>query len=319
MKCNPSPVLAAMRLPLIIGLLFAALSADARMAETEVAGTAGGAFRGVTPEGLRKVLAALPETAPARPAKARKLLIFDRNVGYGGHRSVPYANLAFTLMGEKTGAFEVVVETEPSAFEKSHLMQFDAVFFNNNVGNLFQDPQLRQNIAVFVTNGGGMMGVHATTAAFTFWPGAREDWPLFGEMLGARGASHRINTERVTMKLEDPDHPVLAAFQGKRFTFEDEYMRFKDPYSRERVRVLLSFDQERTDMEQGRAYGDVIREDGDYPIAWVRQHGKGRVFYCTIAHNPYVFWDPTLLEFYLAATQFIMGDLDGPTTPSAKL
>lgn len=273
-------------------------------------------FRGITPEDRQRIEAALPKEAPAIPKASRKLLIFDRNVGYGGHPSIPHANLAFTLMGQRTGAFEVVVETEPAAFEKENLAQFDAVFFNNTVGNLFQDADLRKNLADFVESGGGLMGVHASTTAFTFWPGAREDWPTFGEMLGARGAAHRINKEVVTMKVEDPNHPVVATFGGKPFTIADEYMRFKDPYSRDKVRVLLSFDQDRTDMNQGRAFGNVIREDGDYPIAWVRQHGKGRVFYCTIAHNPYIFWDATMLEFYLAATQFILGDLEGATEPS---
>lgn len=275
-------------------------------------------FRGVSTEELKRIQAALPEKAPAKPKPSRKLMIFDRNVNYGGHKSIPHANLAFVLMGAKTGAFEAHVETEPAAFEKENLEQYDAVFFNNTVGNLFQDPHLRQNLAEFVENGGGLMGVHGATTAFTYWPGAHEDWPLFGEMLGARGATHRINTEKVTMKVEDPDHPVVAVFDGGPFTFSDEFFRYKDPYSRERVRVLLSFDTEKTDMNQGRAFGNVTREDNDYPVAWVRQHGKGKVFYCTIAHNPYVFWDETMLQFYLAATQFVLGDLEGSTTPSAK-
>lgn len=293
-----------------IGLWFAAFPARGQNEEN-------GPFRNVTVEERQLIEAALPDKAPAKPKKSRKLLIFDRNVNYGGHRSIPYANLAFTLMGKRTGAFEVVVATEPEAFEKNNLKQFDAVFFNNTVGNLFTDPQLRQNLANFVENGGGLMGVHGATTAFTNWPGAHEDWPFFGRMLGARGASHRISTEEVVMKVEDPTHPVTAAFGGKNFTFQDEFFRVKDPYSRERVRVLLSFDTEKTDMNQGRSFGNVVREDGDYPIAWVRQQGKGRVFYCTIAHNPYVFWNPTLLEFYLAATQFVMGDLDGTTKPSS--
>ena len=196
--------------------------------------------------------------------------------------------------------------------------RYDAVFFNNTVGNLFQDAQLRQNLADFVVRGGGLMGVHATTTAFTFWPGAHEDWPLFGEMLGARGASHRINTEEVVVKLEDPQHPVTACFGGRSFTFRDEFFRFTEPYSREKVRVLLSIDTAKTDMQQGRAYGNCVRADNDYPVAWVRQHGRGRVFYCTIAHNPYVFWDPKMLEFYLAAAQFVLGDLPGATQPSVK-
>jgi type 1 glutamine amidotransferase len=40
------------------------------------------------------------------------------------------------------------------------------------------------------------------------------------------------------------------------------------------------------------------------------------VFYCTIAHNPSVFWDAKMLEFYLAATQFALGDLPASTAPS---
>lgn len=134
----------------------------------------------------------------------------------------------------------------------------------------------------------------------------------------ARGASHRISTDEVVVKVEDPEHPVVEAFDGKSFTFRDEFFRFKEPYSRENIRVLLSFDTEKTDMNQGQAFGNCMRQDGDYPVAWVRQHGEGRVFYCTIAHNPYVFWDPTMLKFYLAATQFVLGDLPGSTAPSGK-
>jgi hypothetical protein len=83
--------------------------------------------------------------------------------------------------------------------------------------------------------------------------------------------------------------------------------------------VLLSIDTEKTDMNQGAPRGNCIREDNDYALAWVRNYGRGRVFYCTIAHNPYVFWGPKMLQFYLAATQFALGDLPAPTTPSAKL
>jgi hypothetical protein len=40
------------------------------------------------------------------------------------------------------------------------------------------------------------------------------------------------------------------------------------------------------------------------------------VFYSTIGHNPYVFWDKPMLEFYQAAIQFALGDLPAPTAPS---
>ena len=81
--------------------------------------------------------AAIPTKALVSPRKHRKLLIFDLNVGYGGHGSIPTANLAFTLMGEKTGAFETVISKDPSIFKPENLRRFDAVFLNNTVGNLF--------------------------------------------------------------------------------------------------------------------------------------------------------------------------------------
>ena len=269
-------------------------------------------------EAQQRIERALPAEPLVRPGRARRLLIFDRNVGYGGHGSIPIANHAFTRMGQKTGAFETTVSQDPNIFEPASLRRFDAVFFNNNVGNLFTDPALRRSLVEFVYRGGGLMGVHGTTVAFTQWPGAIEDWPEFGIMLGARGANHRDSDEHVFIKLDGPGHPVNRPFGGDPFDYRDEFFRVHGPYSRDRVRVLFSIDTDKTDF-QGQARGDCYRADDDYALAWVRQYGRGRVFYCTIAHNPYVFWDPTMLRFYLAATQFALGDLVAPTTPSARL
>jgi type 1 glutamine amidotransferase/sugar phosphate isomerase/epimerase len=267
----------------------------------------------------QRIEAAIPTKAFVVPRGHRKLLIFDLNVGYGGHRSIPTANLAFTLMGAKTGAFETVVSTDPSVFKPENLRRFDAIFLNNTVGNLFEDPGLRQSLLEFIYGGGGLLGVHGTSVAFTRWPGANEDWPEFGIMLGARGANHRESDEHIFIKLDDPSHPLNRPFGGKGFEYRDEFFRVHEPYSRHRVRVLLSIDTEKTDVNQGQARGDCFREDNDYALAWVRQYGRGRVFYCTIAHNPYVFWDPKMLQFYLAAAQFALGDLPAPTIPSARL
>ena len=267
----------------------------------------------------RNVEAAIPGTAMAKPLKPRKLLIFDLNVNYGGHASIPTANLAFTLMGRKTGAFDTVISHDPQVFGRESLRQFDAVFFNNTVGNCFEDPALRQNLLEFVYGGGGLMGVHGSSVAFTQWPGAKEDWPEFGLMIGARGANHRAADEHVFIKLDDPAHPLNAAFGGQGFDYRSEFFRVHDPYSRNRARVLLGIDIAKTDLNQGPAYGDLERADNDFALAWVRNYGRGRTFYCTMAHQPAIFWDAKMLQFYLAAAQFVLGDLPAPTIPSTKL
>lgn len=289
------------------------------LAAAAASGIAATAGLGASDDVNARIAAAIPSQAPARPARDRRLLIFDLNVNYGGHGSIATANTAFTMMGEKTGAFRTVVSRDPAVFAPESLKGFDAVFFNNNVGNLFTDPALRRSLVEFVYSGGGLMGVHGTTVAFTQWPGAVEDWPEFGIMLGARGANHRENTEHVFIKLDDPDHPVVAAFGGRGFEYRDEFFRYQEVYSRNRVRVLLSIDTDKTPQDQGRQFGATIRQDNDYALAWVRGYGRGRVFHSTIAHHPSVFWDPKMLEFYLAAAQFVLGDLPAPTTPSARL
>ncbi len=267
----------------------------------------------------QKIEAALPDKAFVAPRRPRKLLIFDLNVNYGGHGSIPTANHAFTRMGQKTGAFETVVSRDPAVFQPESLRRFDAVFLNNNVGNLFTDPALRQSLVEFVYGGGGLMGVHGTAVAFTQWPGAIEDWPEFGLMIGGRGANHKASNEQVFIKLDEPDHPLNQPFGGQGFDYRDEFFRVHEPYSRHRLRVLWSIDTAKTDMNQQPTYGKLLRDDNDYALAWVRNYGRGRTFHCTVAHNPSVFWDAKMLQFYLAAAQFALGDLPAPTIPSARL
>jgi len=61
------------------------------------------------------------------------------------------------------------------------------------------------------------------------------------------------------------------------------------------------------------------REDNDIAVAWIRSYGKGRIFYTSLGHLPALFEAPEMTKFLLAAVQFVLGDLDADTTPSAKM
>ena len=272
--------------------------------------------REVSPDERAKIEAALPPKALAAPKKVRKLLIFDRQGiyngrQYGGHASIPHGNLALQLMGEKTGAFTATLSSEPGAISAAHLQHYDAVYLNNTVGDIFDTPEMRAAFVAFVARGGGVVGNHGTSVA-------SPQWTEFGEILGATGASHREPTEKATINVEDPHHPITRAFDGKPFEYVDEFYRLSAPYSRDKVRVLLSLDPIATDMMQGRCYGRCLRDDNDYPVAWIRQHGKARVFYTSLGHNPDVFWDPRILTMFLAGTQYALGDLDADATPRPR-
>ena len=74
----------------------------------------------VPPEDLERIGAAAPPEAPAKPLKARRLLVFTLAKGYI-HSATPWGAEALRILGEKTGAFSTVVSQDPSVFEKESL------------------------------------------------------------------------------------------------------------------------------------------------------------------------------------------------------
>ena len=256
--------------------------------------------------------AAAPPVAQAKPAKARKLLVVDLNVAYPGHGSIPAGNIAIELWGKKTGAYEPVFSNDLDNLKYPKIKEFDAIFLNNTVGQLFPDQQVRDGLMRFINEGGGLGGYHGM-------PHSSIDWTEFGDMLAARAGSHRSPTEKVTIKIDDPKSPLTAAFEGVGFEFHDEFYRFTTPpYSRDKVHVLMSFDTQKTDLHQLPNCDICIRPDNDYPISWIRSVGKGRIFYTTMGHSSTVFETPSMARFFLAGIQFILGDLPADTTPGNR-
>jgi type 1 glutamine amidotransferase/sugar phosphate isomerase/epimerase len=269
----------------------------------------------VSAEDKQKIDAALPNSAPAKPKKPRKLLVLDFNVAYGGHRSIPAENYALDMMGKRTGAYEAVFNDDLDNLKYPKIKEYDAIYLNNTVGMIFVDPAVREGLLRFVRDGGGLGGNHSTTHASM-------DWPEFHEMIGATRGVHRQSNEQFWVKIDDPKSPITAPFHGQDFEYADEFFRFVGPlYSRDKLHVLMSMDVQRTDMNQGVPFmpGTLSRPDNDYAVSWIRSYGKGRVYFSILGHNPTLFQSPELAQSFLAAIQFILGDLDADTTPSAQI
>ncbi len=246
----------------------------------------------------------LPERATVKPRQPRKLLIFWRCEGFFHGDAIAWSNKAFEMIGEKTGAYTTVVSADMAVFEPEKLSQFDAVFFNNTSALKFENEAHRKALLDFVHSGKGIVGSHAATDNFY-------QWPEGAAMMGALFAGHPWYEAPV--KLDDPTHPLVRVFEGKGFWFRDEMYKFRDPYSRDRLRVLLSFDMSKLPADA------PTRDDRDNAIAWIQQVGKGRVFYCSFGHDGRIFRDPRILQFYLDGIQYALGDLKADATPSAKL
>ncbi len=256
----------------------------------------------VLPDSLMAIDQALPESAIVPPNQARSLLVFNLCKGFV-HASIPWADFAITRMGEKTGAFTAVLTGDTRVFQEGNLAQFDAVLFNNTTGELFTDSTLRASLLAFVRGGGGAIGLHAATDAFY-------EWPEYGEMMGGYFLNHPWD-EEVTLRIEEPDHPVTAPFGASTYAVVDEIYQFRDPYSRDRLRVLLSLDVTRLDVERD----GVQREDGDFAVSWIHAEEAGRVFYSSLGHRYEIFTDPVILRHWLAGIQYALGDLTAEDSP----
>ncbi len=255
----------------------------------------------VPKEDLEKIRLAAPDNAPAKPKKPRRILVFSRADGYV-HKSIPWGAQALRILGEKTGAYTAVLSDDPAMFDREKLFEFDAVVFNNNCGNPLPDPVRRKNLLEFVRGGRGLVGIHCA---------AHLDWPEYTDMIGGYSISHPWWVgSTVTIKLDEPAHPLVQCFGAAPFQHTDEIFEF-DHFSRKKVRVLLSLDTARTDMNKP----DIKRTDGDFALSWIRNYGRGRVFYCALGHQQDVYWRPAILKHYLAGIQFALGDLKADAAP----
>ena len=276
-----------------------------------------------------QIIYASPAKARVVPTKPRRVLIWktpahlmenDPHKGY----CIPYGTCAFESLGKKTSAFEPVVSGDLAMYLPENIRQFDAIVMNNSSGpwitptdadmakdafkkhgtdKAMVEQVLCKSLLNYVANGGGIMAIH-------FAIGANQHWPQFPQLLGATFTGHPWS-EEVGITVEEPGHPLVAAFGGKDFRLADEIYQYGEPYDRSKVRVLLSLDPERTNM----GVKWIDQKENDFALAWVKSYDKGRVFYTSFGHRTELFWNPELLRFYLDAIQFVTGDLDAPITP----
>jgi type 1 glutamine amidotransferase len=271
-------------------------------------------LRDLTADELQKIENAVPAKSTVRPVEPRKILVFWRCEGFF-HTSIPVVNEALKIMGQKTGAYEVAVCTDDySIFTPEKLRQFDAVCLNNTTNLKFnpkETPERCKALMDFVKSGKGIVGIHAATDNFY-------DWPEGMEMMGGKFTGHPWGGGGTwAIKIDEPDHPLTAAFKGQGFKINDEIYRTEPPlYSREKQLVLMSLDMSDPTTRNVNGFKPT---DVDTGIAWIKTWGKGRMFYCSLGHNNHIFWNPAVLQHYLDGIQFALGDYKVDTKPKPNV
>lgn len=230
---------------------------------------------------------------PAAPVTSRKrLLVVTHSTGFR-HSSIPDGEAVLQRLGDAAG-LDVSHARDGAGVARllssAALAGVDVVAFVNTTGDLgLPDPE---PLLAWIRAGHAFLGVHAASDTYL-----KSD--AFLEMIGGRFASHGPNQADVEITVEDPSHPAVAHLTP-RFRITDEIYEFTSN-PRDRARILLSLDRHPGDghPEAGRP--------GDFPLAWEKSYGAGRVFYTALGHREDVWSDPRFQQHLTGALHRLLG------------
>lgn len=207
--------------------------------------------------------------------------------------------VTFHELAKKHG-FEVVCsQNSRKELTAENLRAFDAVFFYTTGTLPISDTQ-KADLLSFIRSGKGFAGSHCATDTFY-------GWKEYGELIGGYFDGHPWH-EKINVIVEDKKHPATKHL-GDSFYITDEIYQFKGPYSRDNLRILMR-------MDMGSVKNQGKRKDGDNALAWVREYGKGRVFYTALGHRDEVWRDARFQDHVVGGLRYVFRQEDADATPS---
>jgi type 1 glutamine amidotransferase len=232
-----------------------------------------------------------------------KVLFFTKSSGYE-HGVIKRAEDGGMSHAEKilaqVGSANNMVFTfskDGSKFSPKYLAEFDVMFFyaSGNLtrrgtdGNPPMSPKGKEALLAWIANGGGFVAVHAGSDCFHSYEAFDKNPPkdarsnryrLNGEasdpyikMLGGEFINHGPQ-QVATARVINSDFPGYEGL-GPELTVKEEWYSLKEFAPNNHVLLVM----ETAGME-GKEY-----DRPNYPLAWARAYGKGRVWFNAMGHR----------------------------------
>ena len=244
------------------------------------------------------------EAAPLRVLYVTQSAGFQHAPVKPGADGVAPSEAAMIAIGKDSGAFTAQIAQSAAEVTPERLKSIDVLVFYTT-GVLPIPGTTWTAVQDWVASGkGGFVGLHSATD--TGWPyeGARDSYTRF---IGGKFAGHPwTQGTPVRFATHDPDHPTVAMW-GPSIDYAEEIYQYSD-YDPVRVRVLQSLDFSGTPLKRPYAV----------PVTWVRQIGKGRLFYTNIGHTPSTWDDPRYRTQIVEGIKWAAGLTKGEATPDPK-
>ena len=153
------------------------------------------------------------------------------------------------------------------------LARYDVIIMYLSAGN--EKPNRVKALVEYIEKGGGLVALHNTCGAFE---GTRE----FVDLIGGQFDRHGSGWFTATHVKDQEDHPILSGIE--------EFEVWDETY------IHKNLNDDRTDL--------IMRDENGHsePWAWVRNQGKGRVFYTAYGHDGRVWENFQFQKLITAAT-----------------
>jgi len=241
--------------------------------------------------------------------KKAKILFVTQSKGFV-HGSVKRHNdklapaeIALTQLGQQTGLFDVHCTQDCTAdFTKENLKNYDIVAFYTTLDlpifiadfDYFWRVWLREQ-------GHGVVGFHSATDTL-------HDFEPYWDMIGATFKKHPWGSNnKVTITVHDQQHPASRPF-GPEFQIRDEIYEYTH-WQPEKVHVLMSLNMAKCNPKM----------PYQVPISWVKEYGKGKVFYTNLGHNEVTWTNKTFLKSVEGGVRWVLGQESGDATPNPEV
>ncbi|MEJ7736600.1 MAG: PVC-type heme-binding CxxCH protein [Chitinophagaceae bacterium] len=178
--------------------------------------------------------------------------------------------------------------TDPDDLNENNLQKYDGLILYANIDKI--SPSQEKALLNYVKGGKGFIPLHS--ASFCF-----RNSPEVVEMIGGQFKSHKWDSfPAVIVK---PEHPVVKGIPA--FITTDE------TYVHEKISKNIEVISERVEGSH--------RE----PYTWVRNYGKGRVFYTAYGHDEHTFNNKDFINLVRNGILWAVGDQARSNLASLKL
>jgi type 1 glutamine amidotransferase len=247
------------------------------------------------------------------PPHTRKILIAwgDNRNAVLPHSAVSHAMSVMERIGYESGLWDTYIRSDsdmivngpPKVQGQLTLDDADAIFFMGHRNIDLSDKQKADLLSFVRDRGKGFVAAHGALTAFSGM------WPEFVDMIGGYFDGHPWDgKDSIGHLINDaPDFPATRHFPPQ-FDVDDEFYMVSK-FDRRKSRVLLRMSL--SSLPKNNYY----HGDGDFPVAWAKEYGKGRVFYSSFTHYMEGFDKTDVQRMYVEAIKWAMGLTPGDATP----